>query len=76
MSNFLQGKKVLVTGVCGTVGREITKLLLVAGAFGELDEFVGVLTTTSLNSFSWSRNLAVDSSTLLSAGFTRLPGAT
>jgi len=41
MSNFLQGKKVLVTGVCGTVGREITKHL-VAGAFGELDEFVGV----------------------------------
>lgn len=41
MSNFLQGKKVLVTGVCGTVGREMTRLLL-SGAYGELAEFVGI----------------------------------
>ena len=41
MSRFLEGKKVLVTGVCGTVGREMTKHL-VGGAFEELKEFVGL----------------------------------
>jgi len=38
---FLTGKKVLVTGVCGTVGREITRQLT-AGVFGDLEEFIGI----------------------------------
>ena len=41
MKYFLKGKKVLVTGVCGTVGKEITRQLI-SGAFGELNEFVGI----------------------------------
>lgn len=41
MQTFLSGKKVLVTGVCGTVGRELTRCLQ-SGAFGELGEFVGI----------------------------------
>ena len=40
-TNFLNGKRVLVTGVCGTVGKEITRQLI-SGCFGELKEFVGV----------------------------------
>jgi FlaA1/EpsC-like NDP-sugar epimerase len=40
-TNFLNGKRVLVTGVCGTVGKEITKRLH-SGAFGELKELVGI----------------------------------
>jgi len=41
MQQFLQGKKVLVTGVCGTVGREIVRQLL-SGSNGELAELVGI----------------------------------
>lgn len=41
MNKFLANKRVLVTGVCGTVGREITRLLL-SGEFGELDEMIGI----------------------------------
>lgn len=41
MKQFLDGKRVLVTGVCGTVGREITKQLT-SGIFGTLKEFVGI----------------------------------
>ena len=41
MNNFLAGKRVLVTGVCGTVGKEIVQLLL-SGEFGELAELVGI----------------------------------
>jgi FlaA1/EpsC-like NDP-sugar epimerase len=41
MKNFLANKRVLVTGVCGTVGKEITRLLL-SGEFGELNELVGI----------------------------------
>ncbi|MCF6225326.1 MAG: polysaccharide biosynthesis protein [Xanthomonadales bacterium] len=41
MQNFLSNKRVLVTGVCGTVGREITRMLL-SGDFGELAELIGI----------------------------------
>jgi len=41
MKDFLSNKRVLVTGACGTVGKEITQLLL-SGAFGKLKEFVGI----------------------------------
>ncbi len=41
MNKFLTKKRVLVTGVCGTVGKEITRLLL-SGEFGELDELIGI----------------------------------
>lgn len=41
MSKFLEGKRVLVTGACGTVGREMTRLLA-AGAYGQLAELVGI----------------------------------
>ncbi|GAB3282047.1 polysaccharide biosynthesis protein [Parahaliea aestuarii] len=41
MTDFLKGKRVLVTGVCGTVGRAITDKLI-SGQFGDLKEFVGI----------------------------------
>ena len=39
--HFLNGKRVLVTGTCGTVGREISKVLI-SGAYGSLSDFVGI----------------------------------
>jgi len=41
MNSFLANKRVLVTGVCGTVGREITRLLL-EGVYGEVSELIGI----------------------------------
>lgn len=41
MQNFLKGKWALVTGTCGTVDREISRILI-AGAYGKLSEFVGI----------------------------------
>lgn len=39
--SFLKGKKVLVTGTCGTVGKEISRLLI-SGCYGKLEEFIGI----------------------------------
>jgi FlaA1/EpsC-like NDP-sugar epimerase len=41
MKNFLKGKNVLVTGCCGTVGRELTRQIL-SGAYGKPAEYVGI----------------------------------
>lgn len=41
MKEFLAGKRVLVTGVCGTVGYAITRKLI-EGNYGQLAEFVGI----------------------------------
>jgi FlaA1/EpsC-like NDP-sugar epimerase len=41
MKKFLKGKKILVTGVCGTVGRELTRQII-SGEYGEPEEFVGI----------------------------------
>lgn len=39
MNQFFNGKRVLVTGACGTVGRELVKQLL---GLGILDELIGI----------------------------------
>lgn len=41
MNEFLANKRVLVTGVCGTVGKEIARRLL-SGTYGQLKELVGI----------------------------------
>jgi FlaA1/EpsC-like NDP-sugar epimerase len=41
MRDFLTGKRILVTGACGTIGREITRILS-GGEYGDLEELVGI----------------------------------
>ena len=41
MEDFLEGKNVLVTGVCGTVGQELARQI-VSGVYGKARELVGI----------------------------------